>query len=231
MAISRFQGERTNNLSTLFNWLNANKSGTFLENLTITNTTTVNTNDKLSIADDEVTIRFTVQSGKSAECFKFLSADWTQTRYTANATGTIAYIVGAILCNKGLLLKYDAMNYNGQYIVSYAVGVTIDNDGKLAAIVTAPESYIPPSNTSAISQWIAITSKTIAENDTACRPYFGANLTSLAPITTMAIDTNALLPYAYAAISTQLNSEGLSPVIIDGAPYITNGVWYIKDGD
>jgi hypothetical protein len=148
-----------------------------------------------------------------------------------DATGTIAYIVGAILCNKGLLLKYDAMNYNGQYIVSYAVGVTIDDDGKLAVIVTSPESYIPPSNTSAISQWIAITSKTIAENDTACRPYFGANLTSLAPITAMAIDTNARLPYAYAAISTQLNQEGLQAISINGDNYITNGVWYIKDGD
>ena len=38
-----------------------------------------------------------------------------------------------------------------------------------------------------------------------------------------------MLPYVYAALTTQLNNEGLQSVEIDGVPFITNGIFYIKD--
>lgn len=231
MAISRYQGGSTTNLGDFANWLNEHKQGTFLENLTIALSQTVNTNDTLSISDDEVTVKFTVQSGSNKECFRFTGASYTAIRKTTGGTGVTAYITGALLCNKGLMLQYYAGYSSSTSVTVYAVCITVDSDGKLAAIVTATQNTIPEDITSIITNWIAATSKSTTDSKVNCRPYYSANLTSLAPITAMAIDTNARLPYAYAAISTQLNSEGLSPVIIDGAPYITNGVWYIKDGD
>lgn len=231
MAISRYQGESTTNLGNFANWLNEHKQGTFLENLTITLSQTINTNDTLSISDDEVTVKFTVQTGSNKECFKFTGESFTTTRSNSDGTGATAYITGALLCNKGLMLKYYAGYSSSTSVTICAVCITLDNNGKLATITTAENYRIPESSSSQITKWATYTSESTSNSACTCRPYFEANLTSLAPITAMGIDTNARLPYAYAAISTQLNSEGLSPVIIDGAPYITNGVWYIKDGD
>lgn len=231
MAISRYQGGSTTNLGNFANWLNEHKQGTFLENLTITLSQTINTNDTLSISDDEVTVKFTVQSGSNKECFRFTGESFTTTRNNSGGTDVTAYITGALLCNKGLMLQYYAGYNSSTSVTVYAVCITVDSNGKLAAIVTAESNSIPESNSSQITKWATCTSESTSDITRTCRPSYSANLTSLAPITAMAIDPNARLPYAYAAISTQLNSEGLSPVIIDGAPYITNGVWYIKDGD
>lgn len=231
MAISRYQGGSTTNLGNFANWLNEHKQGTFLENLTIALSQTVKTNDTLSISDDEVTVKFTVQSGSNKECFRYTGASYTVIRSTTDGTGVTAYITGALLCNKGLMLQYYAGYNSSTSVTVYAVCITVDSDGKLAAIVTTENNRIPESSSSQITKWATCTSKSTSGSTCTCRPSYSVNLTSLAPIAAMAIDTNARLPYAYAAISTQLNSEELSPVIIDGAPYITNGVWYIKDGD
>ena len=231
MAISRFTSGSTTNLGNFANWLNEHKQGTFLENLTIALSQTVNTNDTLSISDDEVTIKFTVRSGSNKECFRFTGESFTTARSNSGGTDVTAYITGALLCNKGLMLQYYAGYSSSTSVTICAVCITLDSNGKLAAIATTGNYKIPEDNTSQITKWATCTSESTSDSTRTCRPYFGANLTSLAPITAMSIDTNARLPYAYAAISTQLNSEGLSPVIIDGTPYITNGVWYIKDGD
>ena len=109
MAIVRFQQPSgSTSLANFFEWLNEHKEGTFLEDLTITNTTTVNTNDTLSIADDDVTIKFTVQTGSNKESFRYSSDDFTKVLKTTNGTDVTAYIVGALLCDNGLMLQYYA---------------------------------------------------------------------------------------------------------------------------
>jgi hypothetical protein len=136
--------------------------------------------------------------------------------------------VGALLCNKGLIVqyygKYDSSNSNDYY----GVCLTVDSNGKLSALVST--KHIPDEST-AINTWITCAAGSTADTQRSCRPFFGASLTSLAPITAQGIDNTLVLPYAYAAISTQLNQEGLYAVSINGSNYITNGVWYIKDGD
>ena len=231
MAISRFSSGSTTNLGIFANWLNEHKQGTFLENLTITLSQTINTNDTLTIADDEVTIKFTVQSGSNKESFRYSSDDFTKVLKTTNGTDVTAYIVGALLCDNGLMLQYYAGYSSSTWRDNYGVCITVDSDGKLAAIVTTGNNTIPESNSSQITTWATCTSESTSDSTRTCRPSYSVNLTSLAPITAMSIDTNARLPYAYAAISTQLNEEGLQAISINGDNYITNGAWYIKDGD
>ena len=92
MAIVRFQQPSgSTSLANFFEWLNEHKEGTFLEDLTITNTTTVNTNDTLSIADDDVTIKFTVQSGSNKELFRYSSDDFTKVLKTERMLQPISW--------------------------------------------------------------------------------------------------------------------------------------------
>ena len=57
MAISRFQQSSGSfDLSAFYQWLNAHKTDTFLENMTLSNTTTTHTNDTITITDTDSTM-------------------------------------------------------------------------------------------------------------------------------------------------------------------------------
>ncbi|MBR5164482.1 MAG: hypothetical protein IKW87_02870 [Ruminococcus sp.] len=227
MAIVRFQQPSgSTSLANFCEWLNEHKEGTFLEDLTVTNTTTVNTNDTLSIADDDVTIKFTVQSGSNKELFRYSSDDFTKVLKTTNGTEVTAYIVGALLCDNGLMLQYYAGYNSSTWRDNYGVCITVDSNGQLAALTVT--SVIPESTTE-ISVWDTCTAQSTTTARRNCRPYYGASMTALAQITAQGIDNTLRLPDAYAAITTQLSAEALNSVLIDGALYITNGVWYIRD--
>lgn len=227
MAISTFlQSSGTLDLSVFFQWLNAHKSGTFLENMTLTNSTTTNTNDTITIADTDSTIKIMANEGNHVPVLDYTSGSFNMEYGTQAVNGAKAYIVGALLCSKGLIVQYNGSYNTYTNINNYGVAITVDNNEKLAFIVN--HSLLPASDETITSWDTGATGSTTSAQRT-CRPNFQANLTSLAPITAQGNDDNLYLPYAYAAISTQLTSEGLYAVSINGDNYITNGVWYIAD--
>lgn len=225
MSISRFQqASGSRDLSTFFAWLNAHKGGTFLENLTLTNTTSRSSNDTVNFIDTDSSAFIRANQGSGYDVIYYTSGSFSMTSNTASSSSSYAYLVGALLCTKGLIVQFYAYDGSSNFDY-YAFCITVDNNGKLAAI---KGGHI---NTNQITTWYTAATGSTANAQRNCRPNFQANQTSLAPITAQGIDTNLYLPYAYAAISTQLNQEGLYIVAINGDPYITNSVWYIKDGD
>lgn len=233
MAISRFTQESTTNLSLFYQWLNDNKNGTFLENLTIENTTTTNANDTITISDTNATL--TIISRGTANGQKvvvYSSSAISKTIKTYASTTSSAYLVKAILNNKGLILQFYGVydNQAGHTSNSCGIAVTVDSNGELSLISTST-STIPTSDGMNVSSLYVYTPSSTSAAGATCRPFFNANLTCIAPITAQGVDNDLSLPYAYAALRTQLLSEGLQGVTINGADYITNGVWYIKDGD
>ena len=229
MAISRFQqGSGSFDLSVFFQWLNAHKSGTFLENMTLTNSTTSHTNDTITITDTDSTVKIMANQGNHVPVLDFTAGSFNMEYGTQAASGATAYLVGALLCSKGLIIQYNGSYLTYNNINNYGIAVTVDNNEKLAFI--ANHSLIPAPDETITSWSTGATGSTTSAQRT-CRPNFQASSTSLAPITAQGNDDNLYLPYAYAAISTQLNQEGMYAVVIDGKQYISNGVWYIKDGD
>ncbi len=227
MAIVRFQQPSGSlSLATFYAWLNTHKEGTFLEDLTITNTTTTSENDTVTIGSDDVTIKFINTLGGNKEIFKYSSDHFTKTVRSVSGAGINVYIVGALLCDNGIILEYYA-NYDSATMRSnYGICITTDSNGELAAITVT--STVPEASTE-ISVWDTSTADSTTNARRTCRPYYAGSMTALAQITAQGMDNTLRLPYAYAAITTQLSSEALNSVLIDGAPYITNGVWYIRD--
>lgn len=230
MAISRFQqASGSTNLSAFYQWLITNKAGTFLENVTIVNTTASHTNDRIVLSSANSDVYIDSAIGDGAAVLQFVSGSLTFVARTEANAYAEDYITGALLCNKGLIIQfYGQFAAGSNYNNAYGVCITVDNNGELAIISTTGAI---PTSTTEITTWVSCAAGSTSTAQRNCRPFFQANLTSLAPITAQGTDTELRLPYAYAAISTQLNQEGLYPIVIDGKQYITNGVWYIKDGD
>ena len=235
MAISRFMQRNTTDLSQFYQWLNDNKSGTFLENLTITNSTTSKTNDTVTITDTNATLtiisRSTAGSATSQNVFIYSSSGQSKTIKTYASANATAYLNKAILNSKGLILQYYGV-YSGPSDISnsYGIAITVDSNGELSCITTS-DNTILSSTSNTIRTLCVYTPTSTTSAEATCRPYFNANLTCIAPITAQGVDNSLSLPYAYAALRTQLLSEGLQAVKINGDDYITNGVWYIRDGD
>lgn len=229
MAIVRFQrASGTADLSAFLDWLNAHKEGTFLEDLTLTNTTTTQTNDTLTITDTDSSAQIISRTASNAVVFRYVGGTVEHEIKTSISSGSNAYVVGALLCSKGLLIHIYG-NYNTERANDYyGICLTVDSSGKLAAVLSTSAAT---SSSSQISVWntCAAGSTSVAQRE--CRPFYGSSLTSLAQISAQGIDNTLVLPYAFAAISTQLNAEALNSVLIDGAPFITNGAWYIRDAD
>ena len=230
MAISRFQqASGSTNLSAFYQWLITNKAGTFLEDVTIVNTTVSHTNDRIVLSSANSDVYIDSAIGNGAAVLQFVSGSLTFVARTEANSYAEDYITGAILCSKGLIMQfYGQFAQGSNYNNSYGVCVTVDNNGELAIISTTGAI---PTSTTEITTWVACAAGSTTNAQRNCRPYYQANRTALAPITAQGNDVELSLPYAYAAISTQLNQEGLYPVAINGDNYITNGVWYIKDGD
>ena len=229
MAISTFsQASGTTDNSNFYSWLNSHKSGTIFEDCTITNTTTTATNDTVTITDGTITISITARTTYGVTVISYTGSTLGDVNLTTSAGNeATACITGAILCDYGLILKITG-NYLSPVVTTYGYCITTDNAGKLALLSS---STTIPAQDPTITTWNTYTATSTTAAPRSVCPYYSANLTSLAPITAQGNDDNLYLPYAYAAISTQLNQEGMYAVVIDGKQYISNGVWYIKDGD
>ena len=220
MAISKFSQTASTDMTNLLSFLNANKVGTFLENvemvlsgttaLTLTGQNTSIIINTGSVAQDSKTVTY---NGAITTGIKARSA----TSITVNITN-------AMLCKNGLILQpYTKFNSDISNIPQ--IVITVDNKGDLAVIFQAA-AYTH----SAITGYRVTASDSPIEVKVTLTPNQGAAKTSLAPIVPLCNDNNNGLPYAYAAIHTELSGVSLSAVTINGEKYITNGIWFVKDG-
>lgn len=230
MAINRFQQSASANVTALYNWLNANKAGTFLENVTISkNIDTHQSNDTITLTKGNVTIKIIANYHYSgSDVLTYTSGNFSFSVKCPSYSDNSTYISGALLCTNGLFIQFNGKASSTFTGNNYGACITVDNNGNLALIST---STTIPDTTTQITLWETAAGDSTVKQSYNLRPAYGANLTSLAPLVAQGTQSNLYLPYAYAAICTQLNGEGLLGVSINGDNYITNGVWYIKDGD
>lgn len=238
---------RGNNTSTdltlLYNFLLENQNGTFLENMTISYDTST-TPPELTIVSANGTTRFrfkcdAIAHHSGSEVTRYTTNGYyyaNSTYASANTRYCSCYLKAVILCRNGLIFHFrGGYNWNGSstssntYTESVGIALTVDNHGELAYLKTT--QYLPADTSFIVSNnyWYAISSTSSTGQQLCGNTRYGSNRTCLAPIATAAQDPDEYLPYAYVATASQLASEGLTAVRINGVDYITNGTWYIRD--
>ena len=229
MAIVKFQQEASTDF-TLFNtFLQQNKEGTFLEDATITFSS--ETPNVLTISDGsssvEIKLYTTVPSG-SNYVVKLTGSSITGGMLAHTYSTGYVKMTGAILCSTGLIFEGTAIVASAVSASFYFV-LTVDSSGKLAVI------YPLDGGSSNADHYSCNKTRVLVYDSTqiltfGSNPQFDANLTALAPIASITLENDSYIPFVQSATATQLPSAGLQAVSIEGTDYITNGVWYIKDG-
>lgn len=226
-----FSQNKTTNMTTFKNWLEENKTGTFLENATFAISKTNVNNDTLTITLNDSAVKFIGTTSQNAVTFEFVGQYMTFTRSTSTSYGTSStyaqLISGAMLSTHGLILKYNG-GYNSQStatISKYPIILTVDSAGNLA-VVAYTGAVIA---NAAYSTYDVMTYKSTATPTSNVYPNFSAPSTSLAPIAPYCDDPTTTLPYCYAAAHTQVGGEGFSQITLNDENYITNGYWYVND--
>ena len=229
MSISRFNLETpASNMQSFYNFLNANKAGTFLDDVTI------------ELSEDTTTLTISTTNATFEIHAGGISGTSSLATFTANVTSSLTVrpgtsspnsvrIKGAILCNKGLIF-----DVSSDYGHSPEIALTVDNAGELAVIFKDSSSFLSSSSSVSvisISGYRITATGSSSQATVTLTPQYGAQKTSLAPIVPMCNDNSISLPYAYAALHTQAPDVGLQSMRMNGSNYITNGVWYIKDGE
>lgn len=229
MSISRFNlPTSSSDMQSLYDFLNANKAGTFLENATIEISETKST---LTISSANAT--FTINTGSIARdvVFATFSGNITSTLYAKAGATSITSIKGALLCNNGLIIETNV--YMNADHISPEIALTVDSTGELA-VIFKNAAWTLASSSSAVASILGYRvtdTNSSSEATVTLIPQYEAQKTSLAPIVPICNDNSILLPYAYAALHTQAASQGVQAMRMNGSNYITNGVWYIKDGE
>lgn len=226
MAISKFSVETsTNDMNLFYTFLNANKAGTFLENM------------EIELSEDSKTLTITSSKGTK---ITIVTGDTKQTfavkfegKITTNimpydTTGKLSRLTSALLCNNGIIVDMGALS--SAYYHSPQVMITVDNTGDLAVIFKNTPSLTDGNHNVSITSYRVTAADSTRQAVVTLTPQYGAQKTSLAPIVPMCNDNSISLPYAYAALHTQASEMGLQSIAMEGFNYITNGCWYIKDG-
>ena len=130
MSISRFNLETpADNMQSLYDFLNANKAGTFLENVTI------------ELSQDASTLTISTTNATFEICVGAIAGSSNIATFTGNIISSLIAkqattspfairMKGAILCNNGLIIE---IKYSG-HSSSPEIALTIDNTGELAII-------------------------------------------------------------------------------------------------
>lgn len=227
MAISKFVTANTYDLTAFYNWLQAKKAGTFLENMTISLSEATATGSTLTIASENATFTFNPKNSTAKYAVASLTGETSTQEYYFNnisygSAGTL--FKGALLCTNGIIIGvYTMYNSNGYWCDNY-IGITVDSSGEVAFFCR--DGNI---NTLNPTGYIGIAYKSTAQKETALTPAYGSPLTSIAPIVPQTSENDITFPYAFAALHTQQSGLGLAAVSIGNDKYITNGYWYVKD--
>ena len=242
MAIKVFTlGNNTStSLRSFRDFLLENQSSTFLKDMTIECEGA--TGDPLTITSTNGSkssvfkIQLRSGTGSTQEVIRYTTngSYWTTNTYTASTSRYSAcYLKAAILCDNGFILHLRGLNNttttSSGYTESTGVAVTIDNHDQVSVIRT--HQYLPSGTSFTLQDeyWSTITSTSTTSNSMLVKPRYISNRTCLSPLASSADDPDEYLPYAYVATATQLASEGITAVRINGVDYITNGEWYIRD--
>ena len=225
MAINKFTTPNTCDLTTFYNWLQQNKTGTFLEDMTITLQSASSSESTLTIASTHATITIKFQS--TASLFNVCSYVGANGTWNCPSNGTsysAAYtqLAGAVLCANGMIMKTYSNNSSTQTTYNY-FALTADDTGEIAAIY--PDRNI---NAADVQGYKVIAYKSIATPIVTLMPAFNTPLTSIAPIVATASPVATITNF-FAALHTQQDGLGLAAVSIGNDKYITNGYWYVKD--
>lgn len=227
MAVSKFSvATSTNDMSLFYTFLNANKAGTFLENM------------EIELSEDSKTLTITSSKGTK---ITIVTGDTNQTfavKFEGNITtyitpysntGVLSRLTSALLCKNGIIVDMGSL-INSSYYHLPQVMITVDNTGDLAVIFKNTTGLTDGNNNVSITSYRVTAADSTSQAVVTLTPQYGAQKTSLAPIVPMCNDNSISLPYAYAALHTQASGMGLQSMAMEGSNYITNGCWYIKDG-
>ena len=224
------------NLQSFYDFLIANKEGTFLEDAVLTKDTESTydpENDhfiSFTIGDGTITIHTGRNASGSNPLIAFtLNSEVSGgvSRSTNSSEYRYFMLNSALLCSNGLIMKI-AFNPSSGSGVSYSyVILGADSGGSIA--------LIRPYGSTDYAMRTENTYYTSASYDSSnliklgALPQFNSDLTSIAPITLLSNDNTRYVEGAFIALSTQLPSKDMQIVSNDGALYITNGIIYIKD--
>ena len=244
MSIVKLQAGNTTNVTALKNFLDANKEGTFLEDLTISIDTEYAGTPKLIIASESNTFTLFLFSGVSfpynnSRTYATLTAEdgrsFSYVSYNnASAANANAQVNEMILCNHGLLIKlripykYASSTFDYGYIY---ILLTADSDGGLAVLFERTDTSV--TNSAAGTEYNK-GFRGAAHNSTGYATSlittdFNSLKTVLAPVQLMVSDTDTAVENVFVSTQSQLQTVGLQEVTIDSDNYITNGYWYVKD--
>lgn len=254
MAIYRLTGDNGLGVDDLVAWLNASKTGTFLENATIIKETThpltppagtsASYGDTISITKDSMTFRLafidSIQGSASPESYPLARLDSSdlQTPYGSMTLRTNRYIAtrkgNCMLCKNGLLIGMNVINtYSSTTLLSNScrLCLTVDDNGHM--MIMCSQFVVWDGDTSvAYNNNVTISSTpdytwyffTLA-------PASNFRGTSISNVALFGTDTSSEAENVFlASVSQQdVNAEHPEAVTLDGKNYITNGRIYILD--
>lgn len=227
MSIYKYIGTRTYDTTAIANWINEKKIGTFLENATIAHSSTADYDHKLTISLNGVTILINTR--------EFGSSEYDIVKYTGNKTFSIksspvsswayagAYFKNAMICNNGLIIEFNS-DYSSSGRVSKFIAITADNNGNLCLLY--PTQAI--NTQSAINGFNTVVKDSNDSNTVALSPRLNGSVTSIGSVVPNSV-SNALIPYTYVSLTTQISTYGLNAVTFGDDVFITDGYFYILD--
>ncbi|MDO4862860.1 MAG: hypothetical protein Q4A05_01715 [Ruminococcus sp.] len=226
MAIARYESAPSGTLIGLYDFLEAHKEGTFLENVVLSlESSSDGARDAKMFLGSYRNFFFSCTGTVNNSAVVSYTGTYTSLTFDnyTDSSKVVFQFASAILCTNGLILSgYDMTDEKAiQRII-----ITVDDSGGLAVIVPAKNAC---SFAATDTDYKIIVADSTTPTLVSVGPSYSTNVTCLVPVAPKAMSTTRMLPYVYAALTTQLNTEGLQSVEIDGVPYITNGVWYIKD--
>jgi hypothetical protein len=229
------------NITQFHDFLVEYKSSTFLKDMEISAVTTTSP-PQITITSKNGTTTLKIlcrpEGGGSDTVFSYHANENFTSNSTTYGSGTAywssAFIKGAILCDKGIILHIYGMAYASSSAAesynSLGYALTVDDNDELSVIATnnyipVNADYVTTSNTIGIMHPLST-----AKGSFRIQTQYGASQTCLSPlIPCNTSDPDARLPFAYGATQTQYPAERLGAVRLGGVDYITNGTWYIRD--
>lgn len=254
MAIYRLTGDNGLGVDDLVAWLNASKTGTFLENAVIIKETThpitppagtgAPYGDTISITKDSITFRLAFMdyaqgSGSPANYpLADLKSSDLQTSYGTMTFRTNRYFGtrkgNCMLCKNGLLIGMNIIITNSSTTLlsnSCRICLTVDDNGNLM-IMYSPFTAFDGDTSVAYNNSISI-SKTPDYSSYSFTLVPASNFrgTSISNVALFGTDTSSEAENVFlASVSQQdVNAEHPEAVTLDGKNYITNGRIYILD--
>lgn len=239
------KGDLSASWGNIVSWYNTNKNGLFSS-----------TDVRLGLSDGNSMLHITQMRGQSSAYaavkirvingkntailnvgpdINGATADDTALCYTNTPYDSNRYqFRKCIMCGNGMLFQMGGINYkefdNGNTFTSYDVGITFDKNERIVVFFRAKNSdglYALPTTGNA---WSFLGPQPSGYyNSFTVAPRYGSKRTTLAPVCPESNTDDNYCPNCWTATRTQLASEGLNAVRINGVDYITNGGIYIRD--